>query len=71
LLQIEISAELAAELESYALGTAVDTRDVDAIVRDLMAADDDLEEAEVPIRARRNPVVAAAAVSGAQQMRSS
>jgi hypothetical protein len=69
--QIEISAELAAELESYALGTAVDSRDVDAIVRDLMAADDDLEEAELPIRARRNPVVAAAAVSGAQQMRSS
>lgn len=70
-LQIEISAGLAAELESYALGTAVDPRDVDAIVRDLLAADEDLEEAELPIRARRNPVVAAAAVSGAQQMRSS
>lgn len=70
-LQIELSAELAAELDSYILGTAVDSRDINAIVADLMAADEDLEEAELPIRARRNPVVAAAAVSGAQQMRSS
>lgn len=70
-LQLEISESLAAEMEAVALGTAVDPRDVDAIVKDLLASDEDLEEAELPIFARRNPVVAAAAVSGAQQMRSS
>lgn len=71
LLQIEISESLAAEMEAIALGTAIDPRDVDSIVRDLLASDDDLEEAELPIFARRNPVVAAAAVSGAQRMRRS
>lgn len=71
LLQIEISESLAAEMEAIALGTAIDPRDVDSIVRDLLASDDDLEEAELPIFARRNPVVAAAAVSGAQHMRRS
>lgn len=65
--QIEISDSLAAELEALAAGTAVDPRDIDAIVRDLLTSDEDLEEAEVPIFARRNPVVAAAAVSGAQR----
>jgi hypothetical protein len=63
--QIEISPELAAELQSIAAGTAVDPRMVNSIVADLMSADEDLEEDEVPLRARRNPVVAAAAVSGA------
>jgi len=65
--QIEISDSLAADLEAIAAGTAPDPRDIDAIVRDLLADDDDLEEAELPLYARRNPVVAAAAVSGAQQ----
>lgn len=71
LTQIEISDELAAEMEALAAGTAVDPRDIDAIVKDLLADDDDLEEAEVPLYARRNPVVAAAAVTGATISRSS
>lgn len=65
LLQIQISESLQLELESLALGTAVDKRDINAIVNDLLASDEDLEEAELPLFARRNPVVAAAAVSGA------
>jgi len=65
--QIEISDSLAAELEALAAGTAPDVREINAIVRDLMTDDDDLEEAELPLFARRNPVVAAAAVSGAQR----
>lgn len=63
--QLEISPQLEAQLASIAAGTAVDPRAVNAIVRDLMTSDEDLEEAELPLRARRNPVVAAAAVSGA------
>lgn len=66
-MQIEISDSLAAELEALAAGTAVDRRDIDAIVRDILTPDEDFEEAELPVFARRNPVVAAAAVSGAQQ----
>lgn len=65
LLQIQISESLQLELESLALGTTADKHDIDAIVNDLLASDDDLEEAELPLLARRNPVVAAAAVSGA------
>jgi hypothetical protein len=62
--QKELSPQLQARLQAIAAGTAVDPRAVSAIVKDLMTADEDLEEAEVPLRARRNPVVAAAAVSG-------
>lgn len=49
-------------MEAIAVG-GYDQRAIDAIVRDLMS-DDDFEEAELPRLARRNPVVAAAAVSG-------
>eukprot|EP00882_Tetradesmus_deserticola_P001197 GHRQ01001295.1.p1 GENE.GHRQ01001295.1~~GHRQ01001295.1.p1 ORF type:complete len:570 (+),score=303.00 GHRQ01001295.1:139-1848(+) len=61
--EAEMDAELAAELEAVASGL-YDSRAVDSIVKDLMAGDDDADEAEVPRLARRNPVVAAAAVSG-------
>jgi hypothetical protein len=61
--EAELDAELAAELEAVASGL-YDSRAVDSIVKDLMAGDDEADEAEVPRLARRNPVVAAAAVSG-------
>jgi hypothetical protein len=61
--EAELDAELAAELEAVASGL-YDSRAVDSIVKDLMSGDDEADEAEVPRLARRNPVVAAAAVSG-------
>ncbi|WIA30186.1 hypothetical protein OEZ86_000278 [Tetradesmus obliquus] len=60
--EAEMDAELAAELEAVASGL-YDARAVDSIVKDLMAGDEEADEAEVPRLARRNPVVAAAAVS--------
>lgn len=61
-LQAEVDAATWEEVTAIAEGH-YDPRAVDAIVRDLMA-EDDADEAELPRLARRNPVVAAAAVSG-------
>lgn len=60
--QAEVDAQTWEEITAIANGT-YDPRAVDAIVRDLMA-EDEADEAELPRLARRNPVVAAAAVSG-------
>eukprot|EP00878_Enallax_costatus_P004608 GHUV01004852.1.p1 GENE.GHUV01004852.1~~GHUV01004852.1.p1 ORF type:complete len:557 (+),score=249.71 GHUV01004852.1:74-1744(+) len=61
--EAEVDEQTYEQLEGIAVG-GYDPRAVDAIVRDLMADDDDFDEAELPRLARRNPVVAAAAVSG-------
>jgi hypothetical protein len=63
----ELDAALAAELAAVSSGL-YDARQVSAIVKELMADDDEDDEAELPALARRNPVVAAAAVSGARRV---
>jgi hypothetical protein len=63
---VEIDAELLEELEYTIAGRGPTSHQINSIVADLMD-EDDTEEAEVPILARRNPVVAAAAVSGARK----
>eukprot|EP00879_Flechtneria_rotunda_P012753 GHRR01013317.1.p1 GENE.GHRR01013317.1~~GHRR01013317.1.p1 ORF type:complete len:992 (+),score=471.36 GHRR01013317.1:234-3209(+) len=59
--EAEDNEDLDEELASIIEGRHVSNHQIDAIVADVMADDDD--EAEVPRFARRNPVVAAAAVA--------